>query len=231
MSARRPPSDPVEPRYKSLMVALVPQPRQMPLPPFDKDELQRVFADVIRHHSYQSFEFIFNGRGAQFQNDEGDYVELRPALCRVQAKMDGADVLTGPMAEKKVIQILRIAADRLKIEAFLQCGIQVVASVDAPGGDARKFIAEQLLRDAEQAAELGPDYFGGGVRFRKLRHEDGGEDDLSVEPDVNDNSLVYIRHRIDRNAITAPIGLDQVSGWIDEGLDFVTGPTMQVLSK
>jgi hypothetical protein len=117
----------VEPRYKSLMVALVPQPRQMPPPPFDKDALQRVFAEVIQRHPYQSFGFLPTGRGAQFGNSPEDGVELRPALFQIQARMDDADLLTGPMAVDKVNAIFGIAAERLNVAAFLQCAIQVIA--------------------------------------------------------------------------------------------------------
>ena len=213
------------------MVALVPQPRKMPPPPFDKDELQRVFAEVIRHHPYQSFEFIFDSRGAQFNNGEDDTVELRPALFRVQAKMDGPDLLTGPMAADKAGRILKIASERLQVGSFLQCAIQIIASVDAPKEDARAFVAEQLLRDADQAAELGPDYFGGGVRFRRIRVEEGGEDSLSVEPNVNDNSLVYLDHQVSRSAIAAPLTLDQASTWTNDAFEFLAGPTTRLLSR
>src|SRR5262245_31391025 len=131
----------------------------MPPPPFDKDELQRIFADVIRHHSYQSFGFTPNERGAIFGNNDDDNVELRPALLRIQAKMDGADVLTSGAAEEKAARIMKISAERLKIEHFLQCGVQIIASVDAPEGDARAFIGKHLFRDPEQASGLGADFF------------------------------------------------------------------------
>lgn len=219
------------PRYKSLMVALVPQPRQMPPPGFDNEELQGTFSDVIRQYPYQSFEFIFDGRGAQFHNGEDDGVELRPALFRVQARMDGPDLLTGPMAAEKAARIMEIASERLKVDSFLQCAIQIIASVDAPSGDARAFVAEQLLRDANQATKLGEDYFGGGVRFRRLCTDEGGEDSLSVEPDIRDNSLVFIDHQVTRAAIATPLTLDQASTWTTDAFDFLAGPTTELLSS
>jgi hypothetical protein len=212
------------------MVALVPQPRQMPPPPFDRDELQRIFADVIRHHPYQSFEFIFDGRGAQFSNGEDDLVELRPALLRVQAKMDGPDLLPAPSAAEKSDRILKIATERLQLGSFLQCAIQIIASVDAPNEDARTFVAEHLLRDANQAAELGPEYFGGGVRFRRLRPEEGGEDSLSVEPNIHDNALVYLDHQVARVAVTGPLTLEQAATWTNDAFEFLAGRTMRLLS-
>ena len=42
-----PAADAVDLRYKSLTVARVPQPRQLPPPAFDKSDLQKVFADII----------------------------------------------------------------------------------------------------------------------------------------------------------------------------------------
>jgi len=219
------------PRYKLLSTALAPQPRQMPPPPFDRDELQRIFADVSRTYPYQSFQFTPNGRGAAFTNGPGDSVELRPAQLQIDAKMDGPDVLTGPMASGKITKIFKVACDRLKVEAFLQCRIHIVASVDAPDQDAKKFVAEKLAHDVEQAPELGPDYFAGGVRFRRLVPPQGGEDNLTIEPDVNNNSLLFVEFDMIRGAISGPIELDQVSEWIDEALDFVAGPTMRLLSR
>lgn len=221
----------MEPRYRSLNVTLAPQPRQMPPPAFDKDELQRIFAEVIRKYPYQAFGFTPNQRGAQFNNGPDDLVELRPAVLHIQAKMDGPDLLTGPMAVAKVAKIFKISAERLKVEAFLQCGIVIVASVDAPDEDAKRFVAERLMHDVEQAAELGPDYYGAGVRFRRLVLPADGEDNLSIEPDVNDNSLIYVEYQMGRVATTGPILLDQVSSWIDEAFDFVSGSTMRLLSR
>jgi hypothetical protein len=221
----------VEPRYKSLTVALVPQPRQMPPPGFDQGELQRVFSEVIQHHPYQAFEFIFDGRGAQFSNGEDDVVELRPAMFRIQARMDGPEVLPANSATEKVERILKIAAERLQQESFLQCAVRIVAFVDAPAGDAQGFVAEHLLKDSEQAKVLGPEFFGGGVRFRRLRPEDGGEDSLSIEPSVEDNSLVFLEYQVNRTAITAPLVLSEAVTWTGDGLDFLAGPTIQLLSR
>jgi hypothetical protein len=213
------------------MVALVPQPRQMPPPAFDKDGLHAVFKDVTEHYAYQSFGFIFDERGAQFNNGEDDVVELRPALFRIQAKMDGPDLLTGPMAAEKAKRIFEIAGEHLGVENFLQCAIQVIASVDAPNQDAQTFVAEHLLRDPKHAKVLGDDFFGGGVRFRRLCPDEGGEDSLSIEPNVNDNSLVFLELQRSRAAMVAPLTLSQASEWTDDAFDFLAGPTTQLLSS
>jgi hypothetical protein len=222
----------MEPRYQSLVVALVPQPRQIPPPAFDTDDLQRIFSEVIRSYPYQSFEFMYGARGAQFNNGPEDSVEIRPALFQVQAKMDGPDLLTAPMAESKAVRILKVASERLKVETFLQCAIQVVASVDAPGEDAKAFVAERLMHDGDQANELGPDYFGAGVRFRSIMADGTGENSLSIEPFLQDNTLVYLDHQIAHVAAKQPLaGLDQVSTWIGDAFEFLAGPTMRLLTR
>jgi hypothetical protein len=224
---------PVEPHHKSLTVALVPQPRQLPPPAFDKDDLQRVFAEIIRSNPYRSFEFIYEDRGIQLNNGPEDTVEIRPALFQVQAKMDGPDVLTADAAESKVTRILKVAGAQLKVDAFIQCAIQIHASVDAPKDDARTFVAETLLHDTEQALarELGPGYFAGGVRFRRPKEDGTGEDSLSIEPFVQPPMVVLLTHQIARIAAGGPIEFDQASSWIGEGFDFLAGPTMRLLSK
>lgn len=219
------------PRYKSLVVALVPQPRQMPLPPFDRDALQAIFSEVIPHYSYQSFEFIFDGRGALFHNGEDDTVELRPALFRIQAMMDGPDLLTGPMAAEKAARIMDIAGEKLNVGAFLQCVVQIIAAVDAPNGDAQVFVGEKLLHDPAQATGLGDGWFGGGVRFRAIRENEGGEDSLAIEPNVNDNTLVHLDHQVLRTALASPLTLEQAAAWTNDAFDFLAGPTAELLSS
>ncbi|HEX3433127.1 MAG TPA: hypothetical protein VHT25_03595 [Solirubrobacteraceae bacterium] len=222
----------MEPRYRTLMIGLQPQPRQMPPPPLDHDVLSAIFAELIQTDAYQGFTFTPDGRGAQFNNGHDDTVELRPMVFSIQARMNGPDVLTVETAETKIARIVSLAADKLDVPAFLQCGIQIVAEVDAPGDDARAFVAETLMRGSEQAGVLGDGFFGGAVRFRNLR-EPGNpdEDDLSIEPDIHNDRLIYIDYKSARAAITGPIDLDQVSILMGEAFAFLDGPTMQLLSS
>lgn len=230
LAGRASASEPMEPRYQSLAVALVPQPRQMPPPGFDKGELQRIFSDVIRQHPYQAFEFIFDGRGAQFSNGEDDVVELRPALFQIQMQMGGPEVLPVASAVEKFERIFKIASERLQVEGFLQCAVQIVANIDAPGGDAQSFVADHLLKDGEQAAVLGPEFFGGGVRFRRIRPNEG-EDNLSIEPNIQDDSLVFLEYQINHRAIHAPLALADAVTWTNDGFELLTGPTIELLSR
>jgi hypothetical protein len=227
-----PGADLVEPRYRTLMVGLQPQPRQMPPPPFDHDALSAIFAELIQTDAYQGFAFTPDGRGAQFSNGQDDTVELRPMMFSIQAKMNGPDVLTEETAEAKVARVFSLAAEKLYVPAFLQCGIQIVAEVDAPGDDARTFVAETLMRGSEQANILGEGFFGGAVRFRNLRERGNpDEDDLSIEPDIHNNRLIYIDYKSARAAITESIDIDQVSTLVGEAFAFLDGPTMDLLSS
>jgi len=224
----------MEPRYKLLAVALVPVPRQVPLPPFAAEDLQRVFADVTHSYPYQSFEFIFNNRGAKFSNGEADFVELRPARFQIQAVMDGPDVLTAELAQKKVVRIFKTAADRLKVPGFVQCSIQVVAGgeVSGPDPDAKAFVAEQLMAGTDRANDLGTGYFGGGVRFRRIADNGAGEDTLSVEPFLHDNSQIYLNHQLTRVFHDEPLtDLDSVGSLIDDAFEFLSAPVMRLLSS
>ena len=231
MSARQPPLTPVEPRPKTLMVALVPQPREMPLPPFDQGALHKTYAEVTQHHPYQNFGFIYDGRGAQFNNGEDDLVELRPALLRVLVKMDDLDSLTTGAAEEKAIRILKIAKDRLAIPGFIQCAIQIIASASVPDGDAQKWVAEHLMKDATHADDLGNGFFGGGIRFRRFHDEDACEENLSIEPDVTDPTSVFLSYQFARQATIEPLTVEQTEGWIKDGFAFMSGPTKQLLSR
>jgi hypothetical protein len=223
----------LEPRYRTLMVGLQPQPRQMPPPPFDHDALSAIFAELIQTDGYQGFALTPDGRGAQLNDGQDDMIELRPMLFNTAARMNGPDVLTVDTAEAKIARIFAVAAGRLDVPAFLQCAIQIVAEVDAPGDDARTFVAEKLMRGSGQADILGDGFFGGAVRFRNLR-EPGtpDEDDLSIEPDVNNGRLIYVDYKSARAAIPPnPIDLDQVSTFVGEAFAFLGGPAMQLLSS
>lgn len=221
-------------RNRSLSVALVPQPKELPPPAFDKEALQKVFGEIIMRDPYRAFEFIYNDRGIQLNNGPEDTVEIRPALLQVQIKMDDVDVLTPAAAEDKAIRIFKIAAERLHIPGYLQCAIQIRADVEVgdSADDGKAFVEHKLLADPELADALGEGYFGAGVRFRRLKEPpEVGEDSLSIEPYVDPPKLVVVDHRITRQAATSPILPDQVSSWIGDGFEFVSNRAIQLLSR
>ncbi|MGH2879336.1 MAG: hypothetical protein ACRDK4_07020 [Solirubrobacteraceae bacterium] len=191
-----------------------------------------MFAEITREYHYQQFGFLPSGRGAQFHNGEEDAVELRPALLQIQAKMNDQDLLTAPMAVDKVNRIFEIAAEHLGLAAFIQSAIQIVASADAPEGDAKGFAEAHLLHDAEQSVVLGDGYFGGGVRFRRLiGPPPEGEDNLSIEPDVNDNTLLFVDFQSTRIAVRETISLEEMSKRVTAAFEFVSQPTMRLLER
>lgn len=223
----------MEPLFKALVVALVPQPRQIPPAPFGSEDLQRVFMDVTRDHPYQSFGYLPGGMGAQLTNGPEDSVMLQPGLFQVQAQMDGAIALTTEAATDKAMSILRTASARLKVEAFLQCAIKVVALVSAPGPspDAKAFVSERLMRGNEQAEIMASGYFGGGVRFRRVDPSGTGEDSLGIEPFIQDNTFLFVTHDVAKIGAPHPIDdLDHVSSMIEDAFKFIAGPTMSLLN-
>jgi len=206
----------------------------MPLPPFEPDALQRIFAEVSHSHAYQTFEFVFNRRGAKFVNEDHDFVELRPALFHVQARMDGPDVLTTDSAEKKVVRILKTATERLGVPGFMQFSLQVIAIAEVPGDDpdAKDFVAEKLMGGGDAPEELGAGYFGGGVRFRRLAEDGTGEDALAIEPFLQDNTQLFLNHQITRIFPEYPLTeLDQIGSWIEDAFEFLSTPAMRLLGR
>lgn len=223
----------MDPRYKKLAVAIVPQPREVPLPPFDHDTLQALFSEIGKDFPFQTFEYIFDRRGAKFSNAENDFVELRPAQLQVSARMDGPDLLTAEMAASKVKRILQTAIDKLGIPGFLQCAVQVVAVVPIPDSspDAKAFLADRLMGGVNMSA-LGDDYFGSTVLLRRLNEDPPEQDSLTVEPFFQDTSFIFLNHEMTRTAGGQPLtDVDQIDTWVGEAFDFVDRPVMQLLDE
>jgi hypothetical protein len=219
---------------RSLSVALVPQPKELPPPAFDKEALQKIFGEIITRDPYRAFEFIYNDRGIQLNNGPEDSVEIRPALIQVQAKMDDVDALTAGAAEDKAMRILKIIAERLHIPGYLQCAIQIQADVEVgdSADDGKAFVEQKLLSDPELADVLGEGYFGAGVRFRRLKEvPEAGEDSLSIEPYVDPPKRVLVNHQVTRQAVAGPIMLSQVSDWIGDAFGFVGDSAIRLLSR
>src|SRR6266702_4519943 len=143
---RRSVSHVMEPLYKSLVIQLSPQLRQMPPAPLDQNDVQLIFAEVRRSYAYQAFSFTPDQRGAIFQNGPEDSVELRPAQLQLLLKLDGPEPLVPESAERKAMAILKSACSRLEMEAFVQCAVQMVALAAVPGDnpDAKEFVAKTL---------------------------------------------------------------------------------------
>lgn len=225
----------MHPRNKSLSVALVPQPKELPPPAFDKEALQKVFGEIIKRDPYRAFEFTYNDRGIQLNNGPEDTVEIRPALLQVESKMDDVDVLTPEAARDKALRIIKIAAERLHIPGYLQCAIQILADVEVgeSADNSKAFVENKLLHHPEQADLLGEGYFGAGVRFRRLKETppEVGEDSLSVEPYDDPPTLVLVNHRVTRQAVSGPILPEQVSNWIGEAFEFVSDKAIALLSS
>jgi hypothetical protein len=148
--------------------------------------------------------------------------------------MDGANLLTAETAKDKAVWILKVASKQLKVDAFLQCAIQIVAHVGAPGADpdAKTFVQERFMRDGLDPTVLGPDYFGGGVRFRSVAESGTAEDSLLIEPFIQDNKLIFLSHDVARIGMPQPItDLDHVATWITEAFEFLAGPAMDLLEN
>ena len=211
----------MEPLFRQLVVGLVPQPTQIPPAPFAREDLQRAFFDVTREHPYQQFAFLPGDSGAEFANSVEDGVAVQPALIQVRTPVD----LTPERAREKAIDVVRVLRKRLAIASFLLCGIKVVAHVPAPG-EARTFVAERLMREAERIEELGPHYFAGGLKYRSLEDEGLVEGVLLVEPLIQDDKLIFIDYDIQRRT---PSDGSQLGEWIDDAFAFVRGPAIQLL--
>ena len=229
----------MDPLFKSLTVALVPQPRKMPLPPFEREDLQAVFQELSRRYEYQSFSYTPNGRGGIFQSASEDAIELRPAEFNMQIKLDGPEPLVAPGAQERASAILHLADEHLDVDTFLQCSLQIVAlaAVEGDNPDAKAFVAERLMQGL-QAENLGEGYFAGGVRFRRVDEQEhgadadnAGEESLTIEPYLQNTQFVYLDRQLVRVAVERPIGIDHVSEWITASFNFVSEQTMGLLEQ
>src|SRR5689334_10350818 len=98
---------PVIPRFSSLDVWLEPEPPEIPpRPPFDNVALQRINTEIAPEYSYDTFQYVFGGRGALISRGTNDFVELRPAQFRVQTPITEPDGLTINQAQLKVRKII-----------------------------------------------------------------------------------------------------------------------------
>lgn len=205
---------------------MVPLPTQVPPAPFAQADLQRLYTEITRDYPYSQFQLLPGGAGATIMNTPGDLVLVQPGLVQVQAVID----LTPEGVREKATTILTRVFDRMRLQHFINCGIKIVCHATTPGDDAKAFVSERLMRGAEQADELGPDFFCGGVKFRRIR--EGCEENLLIEPFVHDNKLIFTDYDIGRTPTVQPFSdVGEVSGWIDEAVDFVRGPMKDLLER
>jgi hypothetical protein len=87
------------------------------------------------------------------------------------------------------------------------------------------------MRDVEHPNVLGHGYFGGGIQFRKVMDDRSGEEQIAIEPYLQDNAMIWLDHHKGRMAVNELIRLEQVSSWIEEAFEFLHGPTMNLLEQ
>lgn len=212
----------MEPLFRQVVIGMVPQPRQLPPPPFSPDDLQRAYFDVSKEHPYQQFQFLPGDAGAQFLNSPDDGIVVQPGLIQVRHVVAS----TPEVARERCGAIVRLLAKRLGLSVFLATGIKVVAHVPALM-PARSFIADRLMQNADHLDELGPDFFAGGVKYRSLASAGQPEETLLIEPFIHDDNFLYVDYDVQR---PQPFELrDQISTWLDEAFGFVRGPAMRLL--
>jgi hypothetical protein len=199
----------------------------MPPVAFEPDDLQRVYMEVTRDYAYQQFSFLPADGGAQFGNAANDNVIIQPDLIQITTPVD----LSAEQVRDKTVVILKKACERLGIKAFIQCGIQVVAHVPAPGAQpsAKVFVSDRLMSGQERVTELGAGFFGGGVKYRRFDEETFKEENLLVEPFVQDDSFIFVSYDVGRAAQEGFRDSAEVGTWIDEAFSFIRQETMSIL--
>jgi hypothetical protein len=213
----------MEPLFRSLIVGLVPQLREVPPPPFNQEDLQRLYMDVSRTYSFGQFSLLPAGGGAQLLNTPEDRLLVQPVLVQAQTPID----LTVDAAREKATGLITTVATRLQLANFVQCGIKVVCHVAVPTRDAKAYAADTLLAGRSLEDELGPSFFVGGLKYRSLEAEPPVEQNLSIEPLLADNEFMFVDYDIQRMFAFGDLG--QLGGWIQEAADFVKGQAMSIL--
>ncbi|MEJ7657502.1 MAG: hypothetical protein WKF33_10785 [Thermoleophilaceae bacterium] len=215
----------MEALFRQLVVGVVPQ--LVPPAALPRDALQRAFLDIGEEYPYQQFQVLPGDSGAQLSNSPSDLVIMQPGVFQVQTPVE----LTPELARTKAQAILNTVSKRLKVENYLTCGIKVVAHVSAPGPvpDAKAFISGQVMRAGELAHELGPNFYGGGVKYRSFSDDLSLEENLSLEPWIGDNQFIYVDFDVQRRIPFQ--GLGDLSAWLDDAFSFVSGPTMRVIDE
>lgn len=212
--------------FRNLVVGVIPQPSQFPPAPFDRERLQRAYMEVSRVHPYEQFGFLPADQGAQFLNPPEDRVLVQPGLLQVVTPLES----TPERGREKVIAVLRTLGERLTIAQFVQCGVKVVAHVPAPEGGARAFVADRLMSgQQERLEELGPGFFGGGVKYRRYDASARREAVLLIEPLLSDDNFIWIDY--DYQTVMPFDDLALVGQTIDEAFDFVRVRAMKVLEE
>ena len=215
----------MEPLFRTLVVGVVPQPTQAPPLPFDREDLERIFMEVSRTYPYSQFGLLPAEQGAQLLNPPDDRILIQPVLLQVNTPIQS----TAALIREKAVAVFRVITDRLKISRFIQLGIKVVAHVPAPPGGAKEFIADRLLGQGERSKELGPDFFVGGVKFRRIDPEAQQEHILLIEPLIADDDFIWIDYDVQR---AGPFeGLDSVGPAVDDAFTFVREETMTILKE
>lgn len=211
--------------YQQVVVGLLPQPSQIPPQPYDREALQRAFVDLTAEYSYQQFVFTPSGGAQILGGTPEDGVTIEPGLIQARTPVS----MTKELAASKIAGILSSVSRRMNLHAFLGGGLKIVAHAPIPTGyeNAQQFVGQRLMHSEDHPAELGPNYFAGGVKYRSIEDEGESEEVLLIEPWVREPVFLFIDYDVqNRRPMT---DTSAVSHWLDDAFGFIDGNVRRLL--
>lgn len=196
-----------------LIVGLVPTPTRMPPQPFGKTQLTQLYSKINDKYDYGSF--IFLPDGARIAHQEQDQILVQTGLIQFNEPVLVDFVPT----KEKVIDLLRIIVEHLRLRQFLTLGIKLICHLPVSGTTkADKLLENRFLGlHEEQLKLLGPDRLGTGLRFHFSTQDSIW--DLRVEPFFQDLEKLYVE--MDKHYKQAFEGIQGVEAGIQSVRDYV----------
>ena len=196
-----------------LIIGVVPAPTRMPPEPFGKTQLTQLYSKINERYDYGNFNFLPDGARLAHRDNQ---IVIQTSLIQFNEEIP-VDFVP---AKEKVIDILNMITEHLRLKQFLMLGIKLICHLPVEGAAAKsselleaKFVA---LSDA-QLQLLGTDRLGTGLRFHFNTNESLW--DLRIEPLFQDLTKLYIE--IDKHYKQPFAGIDGIENKLQSVRDYI----------
>lgn len=161
--------------------------------PIPRDDINKIWADVLKEYPYQSLQFDQTGRGAVFIGAKGpeDLAVIQPQLVQVRSPYDDS-VVDAETQATKIAHVIQAVLRYLPAPPTINFGVKLIYHAPAPARDSVSFLRTELLKGEDDLKALGTGALDVQGSVKYIIQGPDRRQTILIEPLQVDRAFIYI---------------------------------------